>query len=121
MDAPRIVAHRWGEVEVDGYATFRDVKLFPGGARAWDWNETGTRHEPGVQVADVEELVANGADVVVLSRGVQERLLVGDEVVAALEARGIEVRVLQTDEAVAAYNALVAEGRKVGALIHSTC
>ena len=29
------------------------AKLYPGGARAWDWRETGTRHRPGIQPADI--------------------------------------------------------------------
>ncbi|MEZ4235141.1 MAG: Mth938-like domain-containing protein [Myxococcota bacterium] len=117
--SPAVTAHAWGRIEVDG-RTFKDVKLFPGGARAWDWRETGTRHRPGIQPADVEELVAAGATVVVLSRGVLRALCVPDATVAWLEARGVRVEVLQTDEAVAAYNALVGV-EPVGALLHSTC
>jgi hypothetical protein len=52
----------------------KDFKLYPGGGREWDWNETGTRHVPGIQPADVEELFAHGATVVVLSRGMDLRL-----------------------------------------------
>lgn len=99
---------------------FKDAKLYPGGAREWDWNETGTRHEPGVQPADAEELVAHGARTVVLSRGVQERLGVPAETVEWLEDRDVRVHVLPTPEAVERYNRLA--GREpVGALIHSTC
>jgi hypothetical protein len=50
---------------------FKDAKIYPGGARAWDWGETGTRHDPGIQLADAEELLGAGADVVVLSRGME--------------------------------------------------
>jgi hypothetical protein len=67
--SPRITHLSWGRLEIDGYAKpFKDAKLFPGGARAWDWNETGTRHVPGIQPADVEELLTHGARVVVLSK-----------------------------------------------------
>ena len=33
-----------GKIEVEGTGTLRDAKLFPGGAREWDWRETGTEH-----------------------------------------------------------------------------
>ena len=48
-----IILHlSWGHVEVEGYPTFKDTKVFPGGAREWDWRETGTGHVPGIQPAD---------------------------------------------------------------------
>ena len=71
---PRIVQISWGRMEVEGLGVGKDFKLYPGGGRAWDWAETGTRHSPGVQPADVEELVARGATTVVLSRGMNEQL-----------------------------------------------
>ena len=66
--SPRITNLSWGSLDVEGNS-FRDAKLFPGGSREWDWNETGTRHVPGIQPSDVEELLEHGATVVVLSRG----------------------------------------------------
>ena len=47
---------------------YKDAKLFPGGSREWNWRETGTEHVPGIQPADVQELLDHGAKVVVLSR-----------------------------------------------------
>ncbi len=123
--APRITSLSWGRIEVelegDGSTlSFKDAKLFPGGAREWDWNETGTRHTPGIQPSDVEELIAHGAEVVVLSRGMYQRLRVTPETLRWLEDRGVAAHVLSTEEAVRLYNEL-REGRKVGGLFHSTC
>ncbi len=101
--------------------TFKDAKLFPGEAREWDWNETGTGHTSGIQIADVEELLENGAQVVVLSRGQQEALHVPQETCDYIEEQGGMVYVLPTREAVEQYNALADIGEAVGALIHSTC
>ena len=53
MRSPRIMALAWGRIEVEGDGTFRDAKLFPGGAPEWDWRETGTEHMPGIQPTDV--------------------------------------------------------------------
>jgi hypothetical protein len=118
--SPTITALSWGGVETDA-GSFRDAKLWPGGGRGWDWNETGTAHTPGVQPADVEELLANGADVVVLSQGQGGRLQVMDETLAVIAQRGAAAEVLHTREAVARYNELARQGTAVGALIHSTC
>src|SRR5947199_54297 len=72
--SPRVHDEGWGFVEVEGVGRLRDAKLWPGGGRAWDWNETGTHHRPGIQPADVAELLEHGPDVVVLSRGRALRL-----------------------------------------------
>ena len=120
MTSPPIEHCSWGRLEVDGQ-TFKDAKCFPGGARAWDWNETGTRHDPGIQSADAEELLDHGADVIVLSTGVNERLQVPAETQQALAEAGAEVEVLQTERAVERYNELAETGRAVGGLFHSTC
>jgi hypothetical protein len=69
MRSPRIKALAWGKIEVEGVGTFRDAKLFPGGAREWDWRETGTEHAPGIQPTDVTELLDHGATTIVLSEG----------------------------------------------------
>jgi hypothetical protein len=44
--SPRITHLSWGRIEVEGGRTFKDAKLWPGGVREWDWQETGTRHRP---------------------------------------------------------------------------
>ena len=119
--SPRILECRWGLVRIDGHGQVKDAKLFPGGARAWDWNETGTRHDPGIQPADVAELVEHGATTVILSRGVLRMLGVCPETLRQLEARDIAVEVLPTPEAVEHYNRLARDGASVSALIHSTC
>ena len=118
--SPRITRLSWGRLETEGEQSFKDAKLFPGGAREWNWRETGTAHVPGIQPADVEELIERGARVVVLSRGIYERLQVRPETLRLLRERGIRSHVLQTDEAVRLYNEL-AETEPVGGLFHSTC
>ena len=118
--SPKILDVVWGRIEIDGHGQFKDVKLYPGGARAWDWRETGTGHQPGIQFSDVEELLAHGAQVVVLSQGMNQALHVAPETLPALAGRGITVHVLPTNEAVQRYNEL-AEDQLVGGLFHTTC
>lgn len=123
MDAnrsPRILAISWGRIEVEGLGLVKDAKLHPGGGREWDWSETGTRHSPGVQPADVEELLGHGVTAVVLSRGMDLKLEVGPDVLAFLEQKDVTVHVAETTEAVRIYNELAAT-QPVGGLFHSTC
>lgn len=119
--APSITSVSWGSVTVEGFPEpFKDAKLYPGGARGWDWNETGTSHSPGIQPSDVRELLDHGAEAVVLAQGFHERLQVKDETLAFLEEEGIDVHALDTERAVQRYNELCTK-QPTGALIHSTC
>ena len=119
--SPIIGENRWGEIKVDKLGQFGDVKLWPGGGREWDWNETGTRHEPGIQPADLAELLEADPEVVVLSRGRELRLRTCQETLELLEVSGIAVVQEETSVAIAEFNRLAQSGRRVAALIHTTC
>jgi hypothetical protein len=118
--SPRILAISWGQMEVEGLGVGKDFKLYPGGGRAWDWSETGTSHSPGIQPADVEELLAHGAVTVVLSLGMDKRLHVDPATQEYLERRSVTVHVAETLQAVEIYNKL-ADTLPVAGLFHSTC
>ncbi|NWU90753.1 AAMDC protein, partial [Upupa epops] len=78
-------------------------------------------HSPGVQPADLEEVVRKGVKTVVIGRGMSKALQVPPSTVEYLKNNGIDVLVLQTEKAVEEYNALAAQGVKVGGVFHSTC
>lgn len=119
--SPLITHLSWGQIGLEGQdKPHKDAKLFPGGSREWDWNETGTRHVPGIQPADVEELLNHGATVVILSKGMYEQLQVCAETLEMLKKGGITTHILQTEDAVRLYNEL-REKKRVGGLFHSTC
>jgi len=107
-------------MEVEGLGAGRDFKLYPGGGREWDWSETGTHHVPGIQPADVAELMEHGSQVVVLSRGMQLALQASPETLHLLRENGIACHVEETRVAADLYNQL-AQTEPVGGLFHSTC
>jgi len=82
--------------------------------------ETNTGHVPGIQPADVQELLEKGSKVIVLSRGMQSMLQTCPETLRLLKDKGIAVHVEETRKAAELYNKL-AESEPVGGLIHSTC
>jgi hypothetical protein len=118
--SPRITKLDWGYIEIEGFGDFKDVKLYPGGARSWNWGETGTEHSPGVQFTDVEELLEHGAMVIVFSQGVYGRLKIRNDTLEKLDQKGIKTHVLKTKAAKELYNELC-ENTPVGGLFHSTC
>jgi hypothetical protein len=119
--SPRIMHVAWGSMEVEGLGRGRDFKLYPGGGRVWDWTETNTHHVPGIQPADVKELLDQGSDIVVLTRGMQLALQICDETLQMLQDKSIRVFVDETTAAVHIYNQLAEQKRLVGGLFHSTC
>ncbi|ULR49551.1 MTH938/NDUFAF3 family protein [Streptomyces deccanensis] len=108
-------------MEVEGLATDKDLVLYPGGGHPWDWNEYGTRHDPGIQPADVRELLDRGCTVVVLSQGMERRLKTMPETLRLLQEASVAVHVEETRGAVDLYNQLASESKPVGGLFHSTC
>jgi hypothetical protein len=114
----------WGSMEVSIAGEkqyFKDCKIWPGGARAWDWGETGTHHSPGVQLADVDEILAQGVDVLILTRGQLGRLGISAEMEAALREQGVSYHIKNTKKAVRLFNELSQQGKRVGGVFHSTC
>ncbi|MEV6301447.1 Mth938-like domain-containing protein [Actinoplanes sp. NPDC051861] len=119
--SPRIVSISWGRMDVEKLGVGKDFKLYPGGGRPWDWTETNTQHSPGIQPEDVEELLAHGATIVVLSRGMQLQLQIDPRTHKLLNERGVTVHEVETTEAVDIYNDLATSGAAVAGLFHSTC
>ena len=114
----------WGKMEVSIAGEkqhFKDCKIWPGGARAWDWGETGTHHSPGIQPADIEEILEKDVEVIVLTRGQLGRLGVSPETEKFLRERGVAYHVEKTTKAVPLFNELVQKGKRVGGVFHSTC
>ncbi|CUU54484.1 hypothetical protein Ga0074812_102494 [Parafrankia irregularis] len=118
--SPHVVHISWGRIDVEGLGPGKDFILYPGGGREWDWSENGTRHEPGIQPADVQEILDVGVTAVVLSRGMELRLRTMPETLELLRDHNVEVHVEETKAAVLLYNRL-ARTAAVGALLHSTC
>jgi len=117
---PVITNFRWGHIGDSAGRTFKDARLYPCGAAEWDWRKTGTRHVPGIQIADVEDLLSTRPQTVILTRGVELALQVPDRTVQFVQNAGPSVLVLQTEAAVAEYNRRVRTERVV-AIVHSTC
>jgi len=114
----------WGKIElkVNGdTVSFRDCKIWPGGAREWDWDETGTSHSPGIQVADIEEFLDKDVEIIILTRGQQSRLQVMKETQIYLDRADITYYIEDTNQAVDHFNELSRAGKRVGGVFHTTC
>ncbi|XP_018591682.1 mth938 domain-containing protein isoform X2 [Scleropages formosus] len=105
MSSPEIASLSWGHMKVKGCASsYKDCK-----------------HYPGVQPADLEEILKKGVDILVIGRGMSEALQVPSSTLDYVRQQGVNVKVFQTEKAVREYNTLAGQGAKVGGVFHSTC
>ena len=135
---PLRLRHTWGLMQAandrcvwrmtESPSSFKDCKAWvtdSGVATVKEWVvesvQSGKGRRPGVRVADVEEIVDAGVGIVVISQGVSGKLQCPAETLEFLERSKVQVVRLTTPNAVTKFNELVAEGRAVGGLFHSTC
>lgn len=116
----------WGKIEVNGkkygqvvisgdQVTERDSarlhQLFDTTHEIGDW--------------EVEELFNNSPEVIVIGTGWAGVLSINEELIRQLaeksEKLGVELKILRTPKAVEEYNQFVEQGKKVNALLHTTC
>ena len=117
----------WGKIVVNS-TTYKDIKIYQTNnngsittqVKEWNWNETGTRHEPGIQISDFVEFI-DQVDYIVLSNGMENRLKVTKEAIDYIKSKNKQLIMCQTQKAVEEYNKLVNQGFNVGGLFHSTC
>lgn len=116
------------EVKLDHLLiTYKDVKIWPNNVEPWNWQDCGTRHDPGVTWLAVESMLTH-VDILILSTGMDRALMVPSSLVDKIKTNTlIDVRVVDSSEAVKLYNELISsqseggEKKKIGLLLHSTC
>jgi len=79
----------------------------------------GTTHRLGEW--EIERLLKEEPEVIVVGHGFDGRLEVDEDLAQRAREQGILVMVLSTLEAVRYYNDQSKQGKKVNALIHTTC
>ena len=68
-------------------------------------------------MAEVEDLLEEGVEVLVIGIGYHEMVEIEPKVLSI----GIPVKVLATPKAIEEFNTLKNQGKKVAAIIHTTC
>ena len=79
----------------------------------------GTTHQIGDW--EIEALLAGNPEVIIIGNGQGEVLRISSEVQEKLTRSGAEIKVLRTPVAMAEFNKLASTGKRVNALIHTTC
>jgi hypothetical protein len=119
---PRIDKLSWGKVKVDGQ-DYHQVLLVGGKTTPRDVNKLKKLFKTTHQIGDWErkKLLENKPEMIIIASGWDGALKVDENFKQTCQKAGVELRVLLSQKAVAEYNRLVAEGRNINALIHTTC
>jgi hypothetical protein len=79
----------------------------------------GTSHEIGDW--EIKKLISNDPEIIIIGTGQTGAMEVDDEIVRKFKEVSIEIIVDITPKAIEIYNDQVKLGKKVNALIHTTC
>jgi hypothetical protein len=70
---------------------------------------------------EIEALLSSKPEIIVVGDGFDGVLAVGEKFKAQSEKLGIELKILKTPQAVEEFNRLSEAGKRVNAMIHTTC
>lgn len=138
---PSVEANGWGTISLkvdDRSLRFRDVAIYPNAAEEWDWRwnpQSPMHHVPGIRIQDVDQFLSHSPvqpEVIILSQGRGHgggldnpgagQLQIESNVESHLRKKGFsEIYLLKTAPALQLYEKLRAQGKKIFALIHTTC
>ncbi len=114
MALPLIESFEFGRIII-GSKIYKDIMVYKGIVNEWKWHE-----HHAFTMEDILPVIKD-ADVIVLGTGASGYVKVKDDVLAFLEANNIRYAIAKSDKACQKYNALVKAGKRVAAIIHSTC
>lgn len=112
----------WGNVVINGQRF--DQVIITGGKilrREAEKLESlfGTTHQIGDW--EIKDLLSGNPGIIILSSGQAGSMKIGDEVKEKLASTGAEIKILLTPVAIREFNRLSFLGKRVNALIHTTC
>ena len=103
---------KWGKITTYDGSIHKDCLLKGKIATKWDWSLTNLHHNPGIQIADVMNIIDKNTTTIILSKGMHNVLQTMPETISYLHKLNLIVYHLTTPDAVATYNELVDTFRK---------
>lgn len=119
---PKVDFVSWGKVTVDGQPYHQALIV---GDKVIERDKTKleslfkTTHEIGEW--EREKLLSGNPEIILVASGWSGILEVDKKFADKITRKGIALQVILTPKAVAEYNRLVGMGKRVNALIHTTC
>ena len=119
---PKIDKMKWGKIIV-GNKEYHDILVYGDTLEEREYERLkelfGTGHKIGNW--EVEKLFSDDPGIIIIGIGWAGCLKVPPIIEKEAKHRGITMKLLKSPRAVKEFNKLMDEGKKVNALIHSTC
>lgn len=127
---PHIDSAKFGKVKIDG-KEYNQVLIIGNRVMERDYEKLKKLFDTSHKIGDweIEELLKENPEIIVVATGQDGLLEVEKELIEKMSAqggpatggRGIEVISAKTPEAIEIYNEKIKAGKRVNALIHTTC
>lgn len=119
---PQINSTKFGEIIIDG-KKYGQVLIIGKTVFERDEEKLQGLFDTTHQIGDweIEKLIGNSPEVVVIGTGQSGVLKVEKEFLEQMEKVNVEVMLALTPEAIKIYNQRIEKGKRVNALIHTTC
>ena len=111
----KVDAGKWGEVKIDGKSYFSDMYVY------WDGRTEARKKGHLFDMDEFVKLLQKDPGIIVIGMGHNGIVKVPDEVLQMAENKKIELFMEKTPQAAEVFNAFVKEGKRVIAVLHSTC
>jgi hypothetical protein len=122
MEKSSEVKIKWGKIAISN-KEYHDALIYGETVEEREYERLkelfGTAHKIGDW--EIKKLFSNDPDTIIIGTGWAGVVKVPPAIEKEAEHRGIELKPLKSPKAVKEFNRLVAEGKKVNALIHATC
>ncbi len=113
---------KWGKITSNN-DEYHDVLISNGIIEERDYNKLknklGTAHKIGNW--ETSKLFTGDPEIIIIGIGYFGAVEIPSELEKQTKENSIELKILKSPKAVKEYNSLISDGRKVNALIHSTC
>jgi len=119
---PIINSTEFGSITIDNIK-YSQVLILENRVIERDYNKLkelfGTSHKIGDW--EVNELLRDNPEIILIGTGQNGMLAVDTKVIETISKKGIELIIEKTPEVIITYNKKIQEGKRVNALIHTTC
>jgi hypothetical protein len=110
-----IESYSFGKITIKG-EDFEDIKIIDDIVTPWHAAEHHT-----VTEQDILDLIENKPDYIIIGTGASGLVYVKNDVIQKIEQKNIKLIIESTKKACEEFNRLKTEGKKVNAILHSTC
>jgi len=119
---PHIDSTKFGEIIVDD-KKYHQVLIIGDKIEERDWEKLKKLFDTAHKIGDweIEKLLSNSPEIIIIGTGQDGAMAIDDEIVKKFRELSIETITDITPKAIEIYNEKIKQGKRVNALIHTTC